>query len=134
MTPAPRAGLSRRLAGTRTMAFAAAWLLAGCAALAPPGASMVSGRLALQVQPHEGRPAQGFTGSFELVGDARAGELRLSHALGVQVAQARWQPSEVVLTTADGERRFDDVDALAREALGQPLPLRALPDWLRGRP
>jgi outer membrane lipoprotein LolB len=38
------------------------------------------------------------------------------------------------LVTPQGERRFDDLDMLSRSAFGESLPLRALPDWLNGRP
>jgi len=50
------------------------------------------------------------------------------------LAQARWAPGQVVLATPQGERRFDDLDGLTREVLGESLPLAALFDWLRGRP
>jgi outer membrane lipoprotein LolB len=72
--------------------------------------------------------------SFDLRGSDAHGELRLSSVLGTQLASARWSPGEAVLQTAEGMRRFADLDALAREAFGETLPLRALPDWLAGRP
>lgn len=40
----------------------------------------------------------------------------------------------VVLQTPSEERRFDDLDALTRELLGEAIPVAALFDWLRGRP
>lgn len=106
---------------------------AGCASVAPPPASIVSGRLSLQVAAHDGRPASGVNAAFDLVGDARAGELRLSAPLGPQIASARWTPGKATLRTTDGETRHPDLDALARDALGEALPLQALPDWLRGQ-
>lgn len=106
--------------------------LAGCAT--PPPASSVNGRLALQVGASEGRPAQGLSVGFELQGNAVHGDLRLTHALGLQLAHARWRDGRATLVTADGESTYADLDLLARDALGEALPLRALPDWLRGRP
>ena len=50
------------------------------------------------------------------------------------LAQARWSPAEVVLTTPRETRRFASLDALTREALGESVPIEAWFDWLRGRP
>ena len=118
-------------------ALAAACLaLAGCAATPPagPDATYVAGRLALQVDATAERPAQSLNAGFELRGDAQRGELRLNTPLGTTLAAAYWGPGEARLVTPQGERRFDDLDALSLEAFGERLPLRALPDWLRGRP
>jgi outer membrane lipoprotein LolB len=80
------------------------------------------------------RPAQSLSGGFELRGDGREGELKLLTPLGTQLVSARWGPGLALLVTGEGERRFDSLDTLSREALGEPLPLAALPDWLAGRP
>ena len=64
----------------------------------------------------------------------RWGELHLSTALGTTLAAAFWGPGEARLVTPEGEQRFADLDALSLHAFGETLPLRALPDWLRGRP
>ncbi|MCP5289586.1 MAG: outer membrane lipoprotein LolB [Burkholderiaceae bacterium] len=115
--------------------LALAWLgLAGCASVAPDAPAAIAGRLTLQVAAHQGEPARGFNASFDLVGDGRAGELRLSTPLGPQIARARWAPGEATIETADGVSRHADLDTLARHAFGEPVPLQALPDWLRGRP
>jgi outer membrane lipoprotein LolB len=108
---------------------------AGCAT--PPAdnfAPPLSGRLSLQVAAVDGQPARGVNASFDLRGNAEAGELRLSSLLGPQIAAARWSPGSAVLVSGDGETRFPDLSALAQEALGEDLPLQALPDWLQGRP
>jgi len=118
----------------RRGALAPLLLLAGCASLAPPAAPVITGRLSVQVAEHAGQPARGLNAAFDLRGTDEAGELRLSSVLGPQVAAARWSAGKASLSTAEGERRFSDLDALAREALGESLPLRALPDWLQGRP
>jgi outer membrane lipoprotein LolB len=118
-----------------------AWLLAtlalaGCAAVppAPPGTQTLSGRLALQVDALPDRPAQSISASFDLRGSTEQGELRLSTPLGTTLAAAFWGPGEARLVTPQGEQRYDDLDALSRDAFGESLPLRALPDWLQGRP
>lgn len=145
MTTAARAAPAGRSGGVRGRAVLArravlrgfatavvAGVVAGCASLTPPPA-LVSGRLSLQVAAHDGRPPTGVNAAFDLVGDARAGELRLSAPFGPQIASARWAPEGATLRTSDGETRHGDLDALARHAFGEPLPLQALPDWLRGR-
>jgi outer membrane lipoprotein LolB len=114
----------------------AALALAGCAAVpqAPTGSQALSGRLALQVDALPDRPAQSISASFDLRGNAEQGELRLSTPLGTTLAAAFWGPGEARLVTPQGEKRYDDLDALSRDAFGESLPLRALPDWLQGRP
>ena len=109
--------------------------LAGCATVPPPPpTAAISGRLALQVEATPERPAQSLSAGFDLFGDATRGELRLSTPLGTTLAAAYWAPGQARLVTPDGERRFDDLDALSRDTFGESLPLRALPDWLQGRP
>jgi len=110
-----------------------AWLgllLSACAS-APISPDSLSGRLAVQV---EGAQPRSVSAAFELRGDAGRGEMSLSTPLGNMLARARWQAGDVRLETPDGERRFDDLDALARETLGEAVPVVALFDWLRGRP
>jgi len=111
-------------------------LLAACATPPPaPGeAAWISGRLSVRVAADAGRAAQGMSAGFELRGDGDTGELRLSSPLGTRIAQARWAPGLAVLDTPDGEHRFATLDELSRQALGETLPLRALPDWIAGRP
>lgn len=100
-----------------------------------PRGETLTGRLAVNVAAApDGSAARSLSAAFELQGDARVGRLNLSTPLGSLLAQARWAPGRVVLKTPQGERRFDDLDALTREALGESLPLAALFDWLRGRP
>jgi len=112
----------------------AALALAGCATLPPPEPGTLAGRMALQVDAYQDRPAQLLSASFDLRGNADRGELRLSTPLGTTLAAAFWGPGEARLVTPQGERRFDDLDTLSRDAFGESLPLRALPDWLNGRP
>jgi outer membrane lipoprotein LolB len=114
----------------------AAAVLSACASVPPaPGeAAWTGGRLSLRVDASGTQPAQSTSVAFELRGDGDSGELRLNSPLGTRVASARWAPGLALLATSDGERRYDDLAALSRQALGQELPLAALPDWLLGRP
>jgi len=112
--------------------LATAWL-AACAS-PPPEPAWAAGRLALRVEASPQRPAQSLSAGFELRGDGQQGELRLLSPLGNQVAAARWAPGLAELTTAQGERRFADLQALSLAVLGESLPLQALPEWLAGRP
>ena len=114
----------------------AAALLVACATPPPaPGESAwTTGRLSVSVAAQGGQAAQRMSAGFELRGDDRSGELRLNSPLGTRVAQARWAPGLAVLDTGDGERRFDTLDELSRQVLGEAMPLAALPDWIAGRP
>jgi outer membrane lipoprotein LolB len=114
-------------------------LLLGACAVAPPPAPQgaarhLAGRLAVQVDAHDAQPAQGATAAFEFDGDDAVGELRLMTPLGTLVARARWRPGRVDLATPLGDRVYPSLDALSEATFGQPLPLRALPDWAEGRP
>jgi outer membrane lipoprotein LolB len=108
-------------------------LLAGCATTPRPAPDL-AGRLAVRIEAHEGAAARSLTTQFELRGDAQAGDLQLTTPLGSTAAQARWRPGLAELITAEGTRRFADLDALAHDLLGESLPLAALIEWLRGRP
>ena len=108
-------------------------MLAACATPPRPPADL-AGRLAVRIEAFEGAQARSLTMQFELRGDALAGELRLSAPLGTTAARARWQPGGAELITPEATRSFADLDALAQVMLGEPLPLAALIDWLRGRP
>ncbi len=122
-------------------ALALSLMLSACASLQhearPPLVNaddlQLSGRLSVQVSGSTGKP-EGGNAAFELLGSPAAGRLELSTPLGSLVARARWAPGEVLLQTPNDERRFADLDALTRELLGEPVPVAALFDWLRGRP
>jgi outer membrane lipoprotein LolB len=111
-------------------------LLSACAS--PPArlageAPWTSGRLSLRVEATAAQPAQSLSVGFDLRAQGQSGELLLNTPLGTRVAQARWAPGTAVLVTADGESRYDSLEAMSRQALGESLPLAALPDWLAGR-
>jgi outer membrane lipoprotein LolB len=116
--------------------LAAAWL-AGCATpptAAPGETPWTTGRLSVRIAATATQTAQSSSAAFELRGDSNSGELRLNSPLGTRVAAARWAPGEAVLTDGNGEQRFASLDELSRRAVGEALPLSALPDWLAGRP
>ena len=119
-------------------AGALAVLAAACTTVpqAPPAGpgDAFSGRLALRVEPVGSESPRAVSAAFALRGDSRAGTLGLSTPLGSLIAQARWSPAEVVLTTPRETRRFASLDELTREALGESVPIEAWFDWLRGRP
>jgi outer membrane lipoprotein LolB len=117
-------------------ALALALAVAGCATRepAPAEAGWTSGRLSVTVAAHEQTPARSLSASFDLRGDGERGELRLSTPLGTQLAAARWSPGAAWLVTPGGHARYHDLDALARDAVGEAVPLQALPDWLAARP
>jgi outer membrane lipoprotein LolB len=86
------------------------------------------------VDAHGSQGARSVNADFDLQGNAEQGELQLATPMGTVLAQARWRPGEVLLKQNNGERRFANLTALADEVLGEPLPLGALLDWVRGRP
>jgi outer membrane lipoprotein LolB len=117
--------------------FFALFFIAGCAqpplAKAPgsPEIATWRGRLALRIDNPE-QPS--FFASFELTGQARAGELLLSSPLGNVVASMHWTPQAAFLRNNGETRQFDSLDALATEATGTAIPIAALFQWLDGQP
>ena len=133
MTLALREGRAARAA-----AFLLAMVLAACASVRPPvegvTTDVLSGRLSVRVDGVGSAAPRSMSAAFELEGDPAAGRFGLVTPLGTMLAQARWQPGQVVLATPQGETRYADLDSLTREMLGESLPVAALFDWLRGRP
>ena len=112
-------------------------LAAGCATVPTPTAisgETLAGRMTVRVDATPSSDARSVTAAFELQGDARQGRLDLSTPLGTTLARARWMPGTVALVTPQGETRFENLDALTREVLGESVPVAALFDWLHGRP
>jgi outer membrane lipoprotein LolB len=120
----------------RALLAALAFGLAGCATQREGTRPnpWTTGRLSLRVDATAQRPSQGLSAGFELRGNGDAGELRLLSPLGTRMVTAVWGSGRATLQTSEGERAFASLDELALEALGEPLPLAALPDWLAGRP
>ena len=116
--------------------LAACALLSGCASTPPTsdGTPWTTGRLSLRVEATAQQPAQSLSAGFELRGSGDSGELRLNSPLGTQLVAATWMPGRATLRTPQGERQFGSLEELSRQALGEPLPLSALSDWLAARP
>ncbi|HNU10684.1 MAG TPA: lipoprotein insertase outer membrane protein LolB [Rubrivivax sp.] len=110
--------------------------LAGCATRPPADEAhpWISGRLSVRVAEYAGQAARGLDADFDLRGDSGQGELRLSSTLGTRLASTHWRAGEAVLDLGQGPVRYPDLASLSRAALGEVLPLQALPDWLAGRP
>lgn len=131
----PPGAARRRLAGAALAGIVMTSLLAGCSSAppAPPG-SVLSGRLVIQVAATASEAARSASGGFELRGHATAGQFELSGPLGATLARVRWSAAGVELDDGRETRRFASLEALTDETFGEPLPLQALFDWLRGRP
>lgn len=117
-------------------AVAALALLQACASAPRSGEGLpwTSGRLSLRVDASAAQAARSLEVGFDLRGDGVQGELHLATPLGTRLASARWSRDEAVLDVGRSEQRYPDLESLSRAALGEALPLRALPDWLAGRP
>ena len=119
----------------RGLLAAIALTLGGCASLGtqqpPPD---LAGRLAVRVDATAQTPSRSFSADFDLRGNTDRGTLRLTGPLGATLAEVRWQPGRAELADAQGTRAYDTLDAMAQDLFGEPLPLVALIDWLRGRP
>jgi len=106
-------------------------LLAACAtAPAPTGTAFeLTGRVAIRSgqEAASGRLFWRHGRSFD--------DLMISTPLGTGIAEITRRADLYTLTTADS-RRFSasDPQALTERALGWPLPLAGLPDWVQGRP
>lgn len=114
-------------------------LLAACASVpdAPSGtaddAFARNGRFAITVT-EAGGQQQAVQGGFTWRDDGRRYVLDLTNPLGSTEARVEGGPGRATLTKADGTRlEADTPDALAEEALGGPVPVASLRDWLRGR-
>lgn len=125
----------------RAIVLCLALALAGCAQLpktptdgATAAQARLGGRISVSVAGDVHNRGTGGAASFELFGGPEAGRLELTSPLGPLLARASWQPGRATLQTPDGERQFDDLDALTRELLGEAVPVAALFDWLQARP
>lgn len=136
MNPVPTRALTPSRLARSLLVWLLAGLLAACASRPPmsAGTDLLSGRLAVRVEAGANSAERSMTVAFELRGNPQAGRIEFSTPLGSVIARANWSPGEVVLITDQGERRFDDLDRMSQEVLGEVVPVAALFDWLRGRP
>jgi len=124
----------RRRAALAVLVFATI-LIAGCATPARssdpfgPESSHWQGRLSIKVQ---GPSPQAVSASFELSGNAQAGQLLLTTPLGSTLAQLQWEGALATLQTSGEPQHFASLEALVRHTTGTDLPVAALFDWLRG--
>ncbi len=112
----------RRADPTATQASSAA-------ATVTPRSAAWSGRLALRVQD---APQQSFSAGFELTGAPTQGTLKLLSPFGSALAMIEWDGAGAVLRADNEVKRFESLDQLVQSATGNPLPVRALFDWLAG--
>lgn len=123
------------------------WLLAGCAALVPPAAPPapaaeqvqrpyhdaieLGGRLSVQYR--RGAAEEALHGSFTWSQTPQRTLLTLLSPLGQTMAVIEVQAGQASLTQAGRPPQVaSDADALAQTALGWPLPVAGLRDWLQG--
>ena len=88
------------------------------------------GRLLVKVA---GPNPSNFSSSFELQGNATAGQLAFTNALGTILARISWAPGSATLQTISIPQTFPDLDALTLYAAGAELPVAQLFDWLQGQ-
>jgi len=113
-------------------------MLAGCATAPQPiagagGAFARTGRFAISVSYAEGRQ-EAVQGGFAWLDDGVTYRLDLTNPLGSTEARVDGRPGTAVLTRANGSHlEAVDPDALVEDALGSPVPVGGLRDWLRGK-
>ncbi|HEY0296764.1 MAG TPA: lipoprotein insertase outer membrane protein LolB [Bordetella sp.] len=126
-----------RLAGAASLA-----VLAACATPPQPVAVEAmsadafarTGRFAITVTPLNEGKTEAVQGGFAWRDDGQHYQLDLTNPLGSIEARVEGQPGAALLTRANGSRlRASDPDALVEDALGSPVPVSGLRDWLRGR-
>ena len=123
--------------------FASFVFMGGCAQMNTAGGEAAAqndfwkGRLSVLVASDsvaETEQPKSFIASFELSGNAEAGELLLLTPLGSTVARLFWQPGRATLQQGGEERAYASLDELAELATGTPLPVAVLFAWLHGQP
>jgi outer membrane lipoprotein LolB len=123
-----------------TLAACAAALLAGCASAPPPSSEPVapyreqielSGRLSVNYQ-RDGK-TESLAGRFSWRQSGAQTDVVLTSPLGQTVAQISVTPGLASLTQGgQAPRVAADIDSLSAQALGWPLPVSGLRDWLQG--
>ena len=115
-------------------------LLAACATTAPPSSNPVapyrdtlelSGRLSVNYQ-KDGK-SEALSGKFTWQQSAARTDVSLASPLGQTIATIAVTPGRATLTQGGQPPRVaSDIDALSAQALGWPLPVSGLRDWLQG--
>jgi outer membrane lipoprotein LolB len=125
----------------RLTSFALLLLIGGCSTTAPPVRSQLArsyydnismaGRLSVQYQ-QNGKP-QSMQGKFSWTQSAEMTSIALLSPLGQTMAQIEIAPGKASLQQA-GEplRQATDIGELTTQALGWPMPVAGLRNWLQG--
>ena len=141
--PAPGGrGTAPRRAGARWRAFAVAFaaVLAGCATpprvgVAPAAVAAADERFELAGRLSARHGENAVAASFRWTHAPGADLLMLSTPFGQGLARLAGSADGVVLELADGAvARAGDWEALTREVLGVPVPVRGLAWWVRAAP
>ena len=77
-------------------------------------------------------PAQSFSASFELQGNAQTGELLLFSPLGTTVAELSWTAKTASLRANGETRSFNSLGELLKQATGTEIPVASLFAWMAG--
>ena len=133
-----------KFSSTRRWTFLLPLVLAGCASFAPPTISPemaaarsyreaidLSGRLSVHYQ--SGGQNEALHGSFVWAQNPERTNITLLSPFGQTMAMIDVTPGGATLTQAGRPARAaTDPDALAAQALGWPLPVAGLRQWLQG--
>lgn len=110
--------------------------LTGCAHLqnknSHSNAPIWSGRIAIQIAPHEQQQTQSINAGFSLEGEASHGTFSLFNPFGNTEAVLTWTPNHAELVSRGKKQEFDSLATLTTELLGTELPITTLFDWLAG--
>lgn len=142
----PLAITGRRLFRNCLFSSALALLLAGCASIAPPISTPLPGVIAaaeyhdnidlggrLSVLYQQNGKNEAVHGSFSWSQTTARTQVLLLSPLGQTMATIDVTPTMSTLTQANqAPRSAANVDALADQALGWPLPVAGLRHWLQG--
>ena len=128
----PAASLGRPTTGLSTSPSTATPPLAVKTNLTSNGASRArnwTGRLSLRI---DNDPPQAYHAGFELRGHAAQGDLLLFSPLGSTLMQISWTPNDAIWRGNNQVQHYSSLDSLVALALGAPIPVRTLFDWLQG--
>ncbi len=92
-------------------------------------ASTWRGRLAVR---WETMQPQSFSASFELSGNALAGEIKLFNPLGGTAAVLTWDSQTATMRINGDVQHYPSLNALIGRAIGTEIPVDALFAWLTG--
>lgn len=132
--------IAARRRATAWLAAACVAVLAGCATPRLPGVGgegdgslSRTGRFAVRVDEADGRQ-QAVQGGFAWRDDGRRLTLDLANPLGSTLARVEVADGAATLRRSDGSvEQAPDADSLVEQALGSPIPVSGLRDWMRGR-